>query len=70
MSDPLWQLKSKLLKKIFYQDDLYEVINKNKYSDKDEYKLNQIFFDLNKDLEKVRLKLKKSVLFDILNTNK
>ena len=70
LSDPLWQLKSKLLKKIASQVDLYEIINKNKYSDKNEYKLNKTFFNLNKDLEQLRFKLKKSVLYNILKTNK
>ena len=70
LSDPLWQLKSKLLKKIDSQIDLYEIIYKNKYSYKNEDKLNKNFLNLNKDLEQLRSKLKKSVLHNILKTNK
>ena len=69
LSDPLWQLKSKLLKTIECQDDLYEIINKYKYSDNNEDKLNETFLSLNKDLEKLRVKLKKLVLYNILKTN-
>ncbi len=70
LSDPLWQLKSKLFKKIVCQDDLFKVIDNNKYSDKNEYKLNKIFLNLNQDLEQLRFKLKKSVLYNILKTIK
>ncbi len=70
LSDPLWQLKSKLLKTIECQDDLYEIINKNKHSDNNEDKLNETFLSLNKDLEQLRFKLKKQVLYNILKTNK
>ncbi len=66
LSDPLWQLKSKLLKTVKSQVDLYKIVYKNKYSDKNEYKLNQTFLKLNQDLEQLRFKLKKSVLYNIL----
>ena len=70
LSDPLWQLKSKLFKNVQSQDDLYQVINKNKYSEKNEIKLNQSFLKLNSDLEKLRSNLKKSVLYNFLKNNK
>ena len=66
LSDPLWQLKSKLLKEVKSQFDLYEIIYENKYSDKNEDKLNKSFLRLNLDLEQLRYKLKKSVLYNIL----
>ena len=66
LSDPLWLLKSKLLKTIDSQDDLYEIIDKNKYSDNNEYQLNKTFLKLNQDLQQLRFKLKKSVLYNIL----
>ena len=70
LSDPLWQLKSKLLKTIECQDDLYQIIYKNKYSDNNEHKLNKTFLNLNHDLEQLRFNLKKSVLYNILKTDK
>ena len=69
LSDPLWQIKSKLLKTINSQEGLYEVIYKNKYSENNEHKLNKIFLNLNQDIEQLRFKLKKSVLYDILKNN-
>ena len=66
LSDPLWQLKSKLFKTVKSQVDLYEIINKNKYSHKNEYKLNKNFLKLNQDLEQLRFKLKKSLLYNLL----
>ena len=66
LSDPLWQLKSKLFKSIETPVDLYQIISKNKYSDKNEHKLNKIFLKLNQDLEQLSFKLKKSVFFNIL----
>ncbi len=70
LSDPLWQLKSKLLKTIDSQVDLYEFIYQNEYSDNNEHKLNKTFFKLNQDLAKLRCKLKKSVMYNILKNNK
>ena len=67
LSDPLWQLKSKFLKTIDSHVDLYEIIYKNKYSINNEYILNKTFFKLNQDLEQLRIKLKKSVFYNILN---
>ena len=66
LSDPLWQLKSKLLKTIDTHVDLYEIISNYKYSFKYENQLNKYFLKLNQDLEKLRFKLKKSVLYNIL----
>ncbi len=70
LSDPLWQLKSKLLLTIDSSVDLYKIISKNKYSEKNENQLNNTFLKLNKDLEQIRFKLKKSVLYNILKKNK
>tara|TARA_S200000501_G_scaffold259363_1_gene243264 strand:+ start:273 stop:1778 length:1506 start_codon:yes stop_codon:yes gene_type:complete len=66
LSDPLWQLKSELLKTIDSHYDLIEIIYQNKYSDNNEYKLNKIYLKLNQDLEHLRFKLKKSVFYNIL----
>ena len=66
LSDPLWQLKSKLINTIDSLADLYEIIYKNKFSEKNENKLNKTFLKLNQDLEQLRFKLKKSVLHEIL----
>ena len=70
LSDPLWQLKSKVLKRINCHHDLYEIIYKNKYSDSNEDRLNKSFLKLNQDLEQLRFKFKTSVLYSILKTNK
>ena len=66
LCDPLWQLRSKLLKTINSEADLYQIIYKNRYSDNNEYKLNKTFLKLNQDLQQLRFKLKKSVLYNIL----
>ena len=66
LCDPLWQLKSKLLKTIKSQADLYEIIYKNRYSENNEYQLNKTFLKLNQDLKQLRFKLKKSVLYNII----
>ncbi len=66
LSDPLWQLKSKLIKTIKSEVDLFEIIRKNQYSEKTEDKLNKNFLKLNQDLEQLKFKLKKSVLYNIL----
>ena len=66
LCDPLWQLRSKLLRTIKTEVDLYEIVYKNKYSDNKEYHLNKNFLKLNQDLEQLRFKLKKSVLYNIL----
>ena len=66
LSDPLWQIKSKLIKSVNSQSKLHEIIDKNKYSINNEVKLNQIFLKLNQDLEQLRLKSKISVLYKIL----
>ncbi len=70
LSDPLWQIKSKLIKYTNSQSKLYQVIDKNKYSIKNEVKLNQLFLKLNQDLEQLRLKSKISVLYNIFKKNK
>ena len=59
-----------LLGKIQNSIELNEIIYKNKFSDKNEYKLNKLFVKLNKDLEQLRSKLNKSVLHNILKNKK
>ncbi len=66
LSDPLWQLKSKFIKTIKSEVDLYKIIYKYKYSENNEYILNKTFFKLNLDLDQLRIKLKKSVFHNIL----
>ena len=70
LSDPLWQLKSKLLQTIYTSVDLYKIIYKNKYSDNNENRLNKTFLKLNQDLDQLRFKLTKTVLYNILKNNK
>ena len=50
--------------------DLYKIICKYNYSEKNENQLNSSFLKLNKDLEQIRFKLKKSVLYNVLKNNK
>ena len=66
LCDPLWQLRSKLLKTINSRVDLFEIVYKNRYSYNNEYQLNKTFLKLNEDLQQLRFKLKKSVLYNIL----
>ena len=70
LSDPLWQLKSKLPQTIYNSVELYNIIYKNKYSENNENGLNKTFLKLNQDLDQLRFKLKKTVLYNIIKNNK
>ncbi len=66
LSDPLWQLQSNLVEKVDSKYELYKTICKDKYIDENEIALNEKFMKLNQNLDKLRIKLKKSVFYNIV----